>query len=434
MVQSQSSDVVITGIGVVSPIGIGPDAFWQNLSEGRCGFRRSELLSYVGTPGCIGGEVSEFNDTTAKKDHLKSLRKSLKVMCREIQLGVASAIQAMGNAGLSEGSYPPDRVGVDFGANLMSSPPEVLLGGVAKCLTERNGTECFDFSKWGEHGLSGMEPLWLLRYLPNMPGCHIGIALQACGPNNSITHDEASGGLAINEAANIIRRGRADVMITGTTGTRWHVVKAAQHQKWDALADGAAGEHCRPFDRDRTGEFLSEASCTLILESKAHAEARGARILATLLGSGSACVAASDGSVNEQKAVELAASVAMKQANVTPDQIGHVSAAGSGHPERDLHEARAIRQLFGSQADKVPVTACKSYFGSAGSGSSLCELAASVLALQHGLIPKTLNFETPDPQAPLNVVHGEHQPTDNRVFLKTSVTRMGQASAVVIGV
>ncbi len=432
MSQLQSGDVVITGIGIVSPIGIGPDAFWQSLSEGRSGFHRSELLSYVGTPGCVGGEVSEFNDETAKKEHLKTLRKSLKVMCREIQLGVASAVQAMDNAGLQVGSCPPERVGVDFGANLMSSPPEVLVGAAVKSLTEVGGQQRFDYSKWGEHGLSGMEPLWLLRYLPNMPGCHIGIALQACGPNNSITHDEASGGLAINEAANIIRRGRADVMITGTTGTRWHVVKAAQHNKWDALANPSENHPCRPFDRDRCGEMLAEASCTLILESRGHAEARGAKILATVLGSGAACVVAADGTANEQKAVELAARAAMKQAGVSPADIGHINAAASGHPIRDLYEAKAIRDIFEDRADSIPVTACKSYFGSAGSGSSLCEVAASVLGLQHGVVLRTLNYEHPDPAAPLNVVHGEHLPIDNKVFLKTSVTRMGQASAVVI--
>jgi 3-oxoacyl-[acyl-carrier-protein] synthase II len=434
MNQTASSDVVITGIGVVSPIGIGLDAFWSSLSDGRCGFRRSELLDWVGTPDCVGGEVSDFNDSTAKKEHLKALRKSLKVMCREIQLGVASAIQAVGNAGLEPGSFAPERVGVDFGANLMCSPPEELVGGAMKSLSEIDGRLAFDFDKWGQQGIAGMEPLWLLRYLPNMPGCHIGIAVDARGPNNSITHDEASGGLALAEAANIIRRGRADVMITGVTGTRWHVVKACQYDKWDTLADGPAEKRCRPFDQNRTGEVLGEASCTLILESRAHAEARGAKILGTLLGCGASCVLSKQGVADEQKAVELAAAAAMKQAGVTAADIGHVNASGAGNPTRDIFEAQAIRSVFGANADNIPVTAMKSYLGSAGSGSSLCELAASLVGLQHGLVPRTLNFETPDSQAPLNVVHNEHLSTSNKLFLKTSVTRMGQASAVVIGV
>ncbi|MCA9059013.1 MAG: beta-ketoacyl-[acyl-carrier-protein] synthase family protein [Planctomycetaceae bacterium] len=427
-------DVVITGIGVVSPLGIGRSAFWSSIAEGRSGVKKVELLPFVGTPGCIGGEISDFNDTTAKKEHLKDLRKSLKVMCREIQLGVASAIQAMTDAGLAPGAVQPERIGVDFGANLMSSPPDVLIGAAIKALSDRSGERRFDYDKWGDVGMSGMEPLWLLRYLPNMPGCHIGIALDARGPNNSITHDEASGGLVVAEAANIIRRNRADVMITGVTGTRLHPVKACQYTKWDVLADGPAESRVRPFDQNRIGEVVAEASCTLILEAREHAEARGASILGTVLGCGASSVADAQGNADEAQAVHQAALMAIRNAGLTPDAIGHVNASGSGHPHRDQFEAAGIARTFGDRGNAIPVTALKSYMGSSGSGAGLCEIAASVLALQHKLVPQTLNFSTPDAAAPLNVVHGEHLQTDNGIFLKTSVTRMGQASAVVISV
>lgn len=432
MPSTSPRDVVITGIGIFSPLGIGRDAVWSSLSEGRSGVRKVQLTSFIGTPDCVGGEVSDFNDETAKKIHLKDLRKSLKVMCRDIQLGVASAIQAMADAGLAAGSVPPDRIGVDFGANLMSSPPEVLVGGAVKALSEKDGRQSFDFSKWGQSGMSGMEPLWLLRYLPNMPGCHIGIVLDARGPNNSITHDEASGGLVMGEAANIIRRNRADVMITGVTGTRLQPAKACQYTHWDVLATGPAETRCRPFDKDRHGEVLAEASCTLILEAREYAEARGAKILGTVLGCGASTVMRPDGKSDEAAAVYQAACAAAQHAGVTADEIGHVSACGSGHPKRDQLEAAGLRKFFGARADSVPVTAIKSYMGSSGSGAGLCEIAASLLGLQHGIIPKTLNFHHADPAAPLNVVHGEHLPTTNKLFLKTSVTRMGQASAVVI--
>ena len=427
-----SRDVVITGVGIVSPLGIGRDAFWSSVSEGRSGISKVQLMSYICTPDGVGGEISDFNDETAKKQHLKTLRKSLKVMCRDIQLGVASAIQAMEDAGLGPGVVASDRIGVDFGANLMSSPPEVLVGGAMKSLSERDGRMRFDFDKWGESGITGMEPLWLLRYLPNMPGCHIGIALDARGPNNSITHDEASGCLAISEAANIIRRDRADVMITGTTGTRLQPAKACQYTHWDTLAEGPAETRCRPFDRNRTGEVLAEASCTLILESRAHAEARGARILGTVLGCGASTVLKKDGVADEATAVYQAATAAMERAAVEAADLGHIHASGAGSPDRDQMEAAGLRRLLGRHSDATPVTSLKSYMGSSGSGAGLCEIAASLLCLKEGLIPKTLNFETPDPQAPLNVVHGEHMATANKLFLKTSVTRMGQASAVVI--
>ena len=430
MAQSASNDIVITGIGIFSPIGIGAEEFAAGLESGKPGFRRSELLDYVGSPDCVGGEIPGFTIAVARKSWLKPLRKSVKVMCREIQLGCASAIQAMEHAGLAIGSYDPDRVGVSFGANLMSSPPQVLAGGVGKSVKESGE---FDFDRWGKDGMSGMEPLWLLCYLPNMPGCHIGIAMDARGPNNSITHDEASGGLAISEAANIIRRGRADVMMTGVTGTRLHNVKSCHATKWDILAEGPAETRCRPLDASRTGEVVAEAACTLILESRTHAEARGAKILGTLLSSASACVVSKDGVADERAAVETAGRAAMQRAGVTADQLGHVNVCASGHPQRDLYEAQAVRNILGDRADTIPVTAPKSYLGSAGSGSSLCEIAASLLSLQGGKVVRTLNCPNPDKAVPLNVVNEGDLTTDNRVFLKTSVTRMGQSSAIVIG-
>ncbi len=434
MSNSSARDVVITGIGLVSPLGIGREAFWSSLSEGRIGLKRIELASFVGTPGCIGGEVSDFNDETAKKQHLKTIRKSLKVMCREIQLGVASALQAMEDAGLQPGAVAPDRIGVDFGANLMSTPPDVLLNAVMKASDRSSGHAIFNYDKWGSGRFDGMEPLWLLRYLPNMPGCHIGIALDARGPNNSITHDEASGCLVVAEAANSIRRNRADVMITGVTGTRIHTVKACHSNHWDVLADGPAETRVRPFDNSRTGEALSEAACTLILEAREHAEARGAKILGTLLGCGASTVVGRDGHPDESTAIYQAATAAMARSGISTAELGHVNACASGHPRRDQYEAEGLRRLLGNHADSVPVTAIKSYMGSAGSGAGLCEIAASLLSLQHGVIPKTLNYSTPDSESPLNVVHGEHMTTSNGVFLKTSVTRMGQASAVVVKV
>lgn len=429
MTQPESNDVVITGVGIMSPIGIGVEAFEAGLADAKPGFKQTELLDYISAPDCVGGEITEFTESTAKKVYLRPLRKNVKLMCREIQLGVAAALQAMEHAGLKSGDYEPSRVGVSFGANLMQNPPQVLAGGVTKCLTD--GTH-FDFDEWGQEGMRGLQPLWLLCYLPNMPGCHIGIALDARGPNNSITHDEAAGGLAIAEAAGILRRDRADIMLAGVTGTRLHNVKAAQATKWDVLAEGPADTRCRPLDANRTGEVVAESSCTLVLETRSHAEARGATILGTLLATGSACMMSPDGTPDEQGAVERAAELALKKSELTAKDLGHINVGATGHPTRDLYEAKAVRSILGDLADTTPVTAPKSFLGSATSGSSLAEIAASLLTLQRGQIIQTLNCEEPDPAAPLNVVTGENLDTANRTFMKTSVTRMGQASAVII--
>ena len=441
----QSSDitkgVVITGVGIVSPLGIGRSSFSENLAAGRSGIRRSELQSFTGVPGHVGGEVSEFDEKSAKKQWLKSERKWVKVMCREIQLGVASALQAVGDAGVSTDSMQADRIGVEFGANLMLTPPDQLIDPVFKAAATEPEPH-FIYEKWGQNGentgqpsgMGSMEPLWLLKYLPNMPACHISISVGARGPSNSITMDEASGNSVLGEAVRIIARGDADVMISGTCGARFNPMQSLHAALWDELAheDGPPETWCRPFDKDSTGQVIGEGAATLILENAEHAASRNASILGEILGFGSSCVADRDGKPQPRRALAHAMRAAMRDAGVEPNQIGHINAHGLGSRAVDREEALAIHDVFGSEAAKVPVTAMKSRLGNAGPGCGTLELTASLLSLNQGVVPVTLNFRVSDPECPLNIVHGEPLPTDNRLFLKTNVTRVGQATAVVV--
>ena len=421
--------VVVTGIGVVSPIGIGAEPFWNSIQAGTSGIKQIQILPGAPVPHRVAGEITDFDKKHCGAAH----KKSIKVMCREIQLGVASATLAQESAGIVEGAVAPERLGVEFGANLMFSPPDELASACYSCVPENE--EKFHFEQWGAKGMKDMTPLWLLRYLPNMPACHIGIAADARGPNNSLTLEEASGNLVLGEALRIIARGHADIMIAGSTGTRLHPVKSVHAVMWDKLADADTSDPaklCRPFDRNRTGQVVAEGAATLILEEEEHAKRRGASIIGRLLGSGSACVTSRDGKPDIRKALVLAMKAALRDAGIAPAEIGHINAHGLGSPEGDRWEYLAISDVFGDQATKVPVTALKSYFGNSGSGCATLEIAGSLLGLKHGVIPATLNFETPDPECPLNVVHGAHLPTTNKSFLKLSVTRMGQASAVVL--
>jgi 3-oxoacyl-[acyl-carrier-protein] synthase II len=425
--------VVITGLGILSPIGIGVEAFWESLAAGRSGIAELGLMSYSAAPGNVAAEVNEFTEKSARKQYLQSQRKSIKVMCREIQLGVASAGLAMEHAGLSGSEIDRDRFGVDFGANLMLSPPEVLRDPCWACADENGGGHEFHYERWGEQGLSSMEPLWLLKYLPNMPACHIGIFADARGPSNSITLAEASGNLALGEASRIIHREWADVMIAGTTGTRVHPVKTIQAALWDTLAEGEAAPEtwCRPFDLKRTGQVLGEGACSFILEETEHARQRGAAVLGRVLGSGSSCVADRDGKPRFREALATAMRSALRDADLAPDEIGHVNAHGLSTTQLDREEAAAIQDVFGSYTEKLPVTAIKSYLGNAGSGCGSLELAASIVGLLHGVVPHTLNYETPDPACPLNVVRGEPRSVTNKRLININVTRMGQASALI---
>lgn len=422
--------VVITGLGIVSPLGYGPDAFWDKIAKGQSGIRVVGSAA-AAAPGHVGGQVPDFSEDITKEVMPKKQRKFVRVMCREIELGVVAALSAVTQSGLDLEKIDHDRFGVDFGANLMFSPPGVLKDACWSVSEQTPSGIKFDYDRWGEQGLHVLEPLWLLKYLPNMPACHIGIAVEARGPNNSLTLDDASGNLAIGEASRIIQRDRADIMIAGTTGTKLNAVKTIHAALWRDLASGEGSPEtwCRPFDVDRTGQVVAEGACALILETPEHAAGRGATVYGEILGMGSSCVTKPDGSADVTMAIVNAITAALKDAQIEAGDVGHVNAHGVAIPDVDIAEAEAIRKVF---PKGVPVTALKSYLGNAGAGAGVQELVASLLALRHGVIPKTLNCEQIDPLCPLDVVKGEHRPTDNRVFVNVNVTRSGQASALVV--
>ena len=431
---SEPREVVITGIGIVSPIGIGVDAFWDSLSARP--FRHSAMVRCFRdsrAPVASAAEIRDFTDESARKVYLKEQRKNLKAMCREIQLGVASALLALENAAVNLDEIDHERLGVEFGANLMLSPPDVLVEACAACCED--GTTDFRSSRWGQTGLTKLEPLWLLRYLPNMPACHISISADARGPSNSLTLDDASGNTVIGEArVRIILRGDADVMIVGVTGTTLHPIKTLHLALWDDLArtPEAPELRARPFDLNRSGRVVAEGSCSFILEDREHAEKRKAKIWGRVLGTGSSCVTDSFQVGNYRKALVNAMRSALRDAGLKPEQIGHINAHGLGTRNVDIAESQAIFDVFGDELGRrIPVTAPKSLLGNSGAGSGLLELAASVVALSHGVIPYTLNYETPDPECPLNIVAGQPLATSNTIVLNINVTRVGQAAAAI---
>ncbi len=424
--------IAITGLGMITACGIGTDAFLENILQGRSGIGPIDLFPGEVPPGHIGGQCRDFNDSTIKKQYLKPQRKSIKVMCRDIQLGVASANIAMVHSGLELNEEERSRLGVEFGADLMLSPPDVL----AKATFEsRNEQGMPTDTIWGDKGIAQMEPLWLLKYLPNMPSCHISIHADARGPSNSLTLEETTGNMALGESLRIIRRGKADAMIAGTTGTRLHVVKSINYMAMHELAepgDIPAQEVLKPFDKQSRGEVVGEGACAIILEREKLARKRDAEIYGWILSVGSSCVRTPREGGNPRQALVNAMNMALKSARINPDQIGHINAHGCGAKELDAAESAAIHEVFGSSAATVPVTAIKPYVGNCGAGTGTIELAASLLTMKQGLIPHTLNFETPDPRCELNIVHKEPLKTACKHFLKLSVSRSGRASATVV--
>ena len=422
----------MTGMGLVSPIGIGRGSFLENLQAGRTGVGPITAYRGAATPGQIGGEVRDFTDESAKKEFLKEKeqRKALKVMCREIQLGAAAAMQALADSGLDLQAVVHERFGVEYGANLMFFTPDHLADACRKS-SDESGMFCID--KWGEYGLKEMEPLWMLKYLPNMPACHIAIFAQAFGPNNSVTVDEASTGVALTEALNIMERSAADVMLVGGTGTRVHPVRTVHGRFWEQLGydESDPAGTCRPFDESRTGAVCGEGAGCFVLEEEGHAVARGAKIWGRVLGGASSCVARPDGEIDPHRALVNAMTAALRRSGVSADDVGHYHAHGNGSLLGDAAEAAAIREVFGGR--NIPVTSIQGYTGNCGAGDGFLNIAASLLSLDTaGQIPQTLNTRGVDSSLGINVVTGAPQATDNKLFVAANYTRCGQAAAVVV--
>ena len=416
----QSREVVITGAGVVSPIGIGLEAFWTALVECRSGVRPLTMDDECSLSVAFGGRVTDFDP----KQYVKP-RKSLKIMCREIQTGFAAAGLAMDDAALPAGAVEPERMGVVFGSEMLYGDIAELRDAYSGCIVDGK----FDFDLWGKQAMNNLYPLWMLKYLPNMPACHIGIAHDARGPNNSIALAEVSSLLAVSEAASVIGRGMADVMIAGGTGSRlsmtglvWRSDYNLSHRTLDSASAS------RPFDASRDGMVNGEGAGAFVMESRQHALARGARVWARVLGWGSAFEPRRNGRLGQGAAIGAAITVALRSAGLQADDVGHVNAHGLSTREDDPVEARAIREALGD----VPVTAPKSFFGNLGAGGGAVEMAASVLSLADGRVPVTLNYQEPDSNCPINVIRDRPHQTDKHIAVVLNQTRTGQAVAVVI--
>lgn len=220
----------------------------------------------------MGGEITDFEPQQFVRP-----RKALKVMSRDIQLAFAAADLACTQAGVAPGTVDPERLGVLFGADMIAAELPEMVNAYHACMVDGQ----FDFSRWGQRAIAELFPLWMLKYLPNMPACHIGIARDARGPNNSLTLAEVSSLSAVTEAVRIIqpRSGRRDDCRRHQLAhhpTIW--VRRGAYQVSQRVNDPAAA--CRPFDADRDGMVHGEGSGAFVLESREHAEARGAKILA----------------------------------------------------------------------------------------------------------------------------------------------------------
>ncbi len=432
MNRSEARRVVITGLGVVCPLGCTPSELMEGLRTRTSAIGPFTLIPTGVLPIDHGAEASRFTGAIEDygpldKNLQRTIRKGSKLMCREIEMGVAAAQLAIHDSGLTPESRDPERTGVIYGCDYIMTLPEEFAEGIRACLDDERR---FHFEQWAEKGLPQVNPLWLLKYLPNMPASHIAIYNDLRGPNNSITLREASPAAVLSEAYSTIQRGHADVLVVGATGSRVHPFRSMHASMQETLAPGGddASESCRPFDIHRRGAVLGEGAGAMIIETIEHAERRGATVLGEIVGGGSSTVAPSSGREFYRTAIGNSLRMATRGEDLS--KIGHVNAHGLGTIPCDLQESLAIGDLFGAIQPKVPVVSCKGHFGNLGAGGGMVEILASVSCLGKQLFP-TIHCDQIDPACPIHVVTDSQTSAGDR-FVSLNVTPQGQASAVTI--
>ncbi|HEX4131785.1 MAG TPA: beta-ketoacyl-[acyl-carrier-protein] synthase family protein [Pirellulales bacterium] len=414
---SGQGEIVVTGLGVASPIGIGADAFWRSLVAGTSGVALSTALESPLLPRWLAAEVRDFDPLA-----FVTPRKSLKVMARDSQLALAAARLAREHAAATGETFDPDRLATVFGADTINPVLEDSAQTYGPCVS---GGE-FHFERWTTDGMPRTYPLNMLKLLPNMLTCHVSIAQDARGPNNTIYQGDVSGLLALAEAASVVERGMADAVLTGGASSRMRPLDWDRSELVFELSrriddPGAAS---RPFDADRDGQVRAEGSACLLIENRRHALARGATVLARLAGWGSSCDLPGE---QLGRGLERAIGFALARAGLKPSDVGHVNAHGLSTVADDQIEARALNAVLPG----VPLTAPKSYFGNLGAAAGAIETMVSVLALANNLVPPTLNHRRTDPACPVTVLR---EPLAGTKPVAVVVNRAigGQAAALVL--
>lgn len=430
-----SRRVVVTGCGVISPFGNSVQELVDGLQNGRSGIADFERIPTDALPVSYGGEARDFDEKIDAFGPLdsavkKKIRKGLKVMCREIKMGVAAAQHALVDSAIDLAVEDHERIGVFFGSDFIATLPDEFVDPIRSCSDEK----LFDFDKWAETGLPKVTPLWLLKYLPNMPACHVAIYNDLRGPSNSITLREASSNLAIAEATTTIGRGIADVVVAGATGCRVHPLRSVHTALQQSLALGLEdpATACSPFDQDRQGAVLGEGAAVVILEELEHAQKRGANILGEILGHGSSSVMDADFVAHPGTAMANAMRQAISLAGIETNGIGHVHAHGLGTRDSDIAESKAIQSVFGETYSDVPVVAAKGNFGNLGASSGMVELIASLQAIRNERLFPARNLQNLDAECDINLVRDDSVAPGSTV-LNINATPQGQASAIIAG-
>ena len=428
--------VVITGLGAISPLGMTVEDLWAGLISGACGIDTIKAFDPAGFSCKLAGEAPDFK---VQKYVPKSHRKAVKLMCRDIRLSVVAADEAIRDSGLVTGAIDaenininPARTAINIGAGVISCDMVELAPAVAKSIT--NGR--FDIRKWCKDGLENLTPIWLLKYLPNMLACHIGIIHDIQGPSNTITCAEASGLLAIGEATGVIARGQADAALAGGCEAKVNpllMLRQCLLKRVTSENNDNPETACRPFDADAKGCVFGEGAGMVVLEDIDSATKRGAKIYAEVVGVGSS------NDINpvyehlepEGVGIQIAIETALADAGIEPADLDLVIPHGTGILADDLAEATAIGNALGPAAQDVAVWPTKSVLSNTGAASGALDVIAAVKTMDEGKIGAAKNCDNKAPGCELNITK-QILKNNIRYALCCSYTFGGQTAAVVL--
>lgn len=405
--------VVITGLGAITALGPDVPSLWEGLLRGKSGIRRITQFDASAFPCQIAGEIPDFDPTNYME------RKESRRFPRSSQIALGAASQAINQAGLPSPLSDPERTGVVFGT---------AMGGIERV---DEGIRVLRTL-----GLNRVNPFTVPTGIPNLPAFLISYTFKCFGPNSTITTACATGTQAIGDAAELIRRGAADVVITGGTEALIYDFAIGGFCAMRALPvnfndDPEAAS--RPFDARREGFIFSEGAASLVLESLEHAKSRGACILAEIAGHASSSdayhMAAPD---PEAWGPQRAMRWALEDAGMVPNQVDYINAHGTSTPLNDPTETYAIKQVFNEHAYNVAISSTKSMLGHAMGASGSIEALVCVKVINEGIIPPTINYETPDPDCDLDYTPNQARQMPVHVALSNSFGLGGQNACLIV--
>jgi len=409
---NQRIRVAVTGLGVITALGSDLDQFWHSLVDGKSGVRRITQFDASDLPCQIAGEVIDYNP----EDYMPL--KEARRLSRASQLALAAAHKAIANADMKVPIANPERVGVYFGTGI---------GGLERAV---EGVKVIETK-----GFARLNPFYLPSAIPNMPAFHITQYLGAVGPSSTITTACATGTQAVGEAAQVIRNGRADIMVCGGVEALIQYFSIAGFCSMRALPtnfNDNPEKASRPFDAKREGFVFSEGAACLVLENLNHALARGAHIYAEVAG----YATSSDGFHIAAPGPEAKGPIrtmqwAIEDACLDPNEIEYINAHGTSTPANDPVETFAIKAVFGEQAYSIPISSTKSMIGHAMGASGAIEAVACALTIDRETIHPTINYEFPDPDCDLDYVPNEARKAPVKTALSNSFGLGAQNACLV---